>query len=506
MTVVMRSVTPFRAWRYNEKLAGDLVELIAPPYDVIRPDLQSRLYARSPYNVVRVDLGMTTPSDNDSDNQYTRSAAQLSEWKRRGILLRDDLPSVTFVEETFEGPDGRIHTRHGFLALVRLHDFEEGVVFPHEFTLSEPKEDRFRLMKSTGMSLSPVFLLYDLPGDEITAAFGAALDAGLPAFTVRDDAGTATKLWPTSDESILGSLEQNLAAARFIIADGHHRYETALRYRDYRRELDRLDTIGCDESPARENGPASSETSGRPGSPGREESPGRDDPMGCEPDSRAQAYEYALAYFSNMADSGLAIYGTHRLLSGLSADAVAALPESLAGTFRVERLAGNADVGLAEADWAHGDSATAEASRLVVSYLHGHSSGGAFGLAGPGLDAIYGIALADQEAAQAAVPDHSPAYRELDVTILQSLVLGRVLGITEADMRAEKHVTFVKDWNEAFRRLYSREFQVGFFMNPTRLDQIREVALGGERMPQKATFFYPKLPTGLVFHDLRGSV
>ena len=472
MTTVTHSVIPFRAWRYDQKVAGDLTELIAPPYDVIRPELQSHLYARSRHNVVRVDLGMTTPSDNDCDNRYTRSAAQLSEWKESGVLVRDDAPSVTFVEEVFAGPDGRTRTRHGFLALIKLHDFDEGVVFPHEFTLSGPKEDRFRLMTATEMSLSPVFLLYDLPGDEITSAWRLATNAADPAATASDDVGTVTKLWPTSDASVLGSLEQNLADARFIIADGHHRYETALRYRDYRRGLEKDDCTACDRSP------------------------------GCDSKSHDRAYEYALAYFSNMADPGLAIYGTHRLLSGLPAAAVAALPSALAGTFHVERLAGNAEAGLDGSNLTDSGPGAVEASRLLAAYLERHSDGGAFGVCGPGLDAVYGVALADQDAVRKAVPAHSTAYCGLDVTILHSLVLEKILGITEADMRAEKYVTYVKDWNDAFRQLQTGEFQVGFFMNATRLDQIREVAFGGERMPQKATFFYPKLPTGLVFHDL----
>ncbi|HEY5528939.1 MAG TPA: DUF1015 domain-containing protein, partial [Thermoleophilia bacterium] len=241
----VQSVIPFRAWRYNQRLAGPLSELVAPPYDVISPDLQPRLYARSRYNVVRVDLGMTTPSDNDCDNRYTRSAAQLSEWKKAGILVHDDAPSITFARETFAGPDGRLRNRHGFLALIKLHDFSERVVFPHEFTLSGPKEDRFRLMESTRMSLSPVFLLYDLPGDAITGAWNARISTSPSAFTVNDDVGTVTELWPTSDGAILDLVGQNLAAARFIIADGHHRYETALRYRDHRREREGAECAAC---------------------------------------------------------------------------------------------------------------------------------------------------------------------------------------------------------------------------------------------------------------------
>ncbi len=441
----VRNVVPFRAWRYSPA-AGELSRLVAPPYDVIDARLQSLLYSRSPHNVVRVDLGMTTPSDGECDNQYTRAAAQLADWKKNGILVRDAQPSLTFVEETFTGPDGRKRERRGLLAALRLHQLDGGVVFAHEHTLSGPKEDRYQLMKSTAMSLSPVFLLYDLPGDQVTAAWLAATGGQEPSTSITDDDGNTAKLWPTSDRELLDIVGQNLAGCRFIIADGHHRYETALRYQN---------------------------------------------------DHRAPAAGYALAYLSNMSDAGLAIYGTHRLIAGLDPARLAALPQSLSGTFVVDRL-----------DAATGGDGTARAAvaqAAIDRFLRDHPRW-AFGLWGPGLDAAYGLRLADAATARAAAPGHSAAYQELDVSILQYLVLERALGITAADITAGRHVTFFKDPNDAFSRLENGEFQLGFFMNATGLDQIREVAFGGERMPQKATFFYPKLPTGLVFHDLAGEL
>ncbi len=447
----METLVGFRAWRYHQGMAGDLGQLIAPPYDVVGPELQSRLHARSPYNVVRVDLGLTTPQDSETDNRYTRAAQLVAAWKESGILVRDQEPSVTFVEETFRGPDAQERTRRGFLALVRLHQFEEGIIFPHEFTLSGPKEDRFRLMKATEMSLSPVFLLYNLPGDDITAAWTAAVGAGSPEATVSDESGTTTRVWPTSDPTLLGLISRLLEAQPLIIADGHHRYETALRYRQYRLDAE-----------------------------GRPPSEGVDD----------RAFNYALAYFANMADPGLAIYGTHRLLSGLPPEEVAALPLMLADAFAVELLSQNADA----------------APAVIAAYLNAHSAGGAFGLCGPGLQGVYGVRLTKPEAVRDAAPAHSQAYQGLDVVILHSLIFERLLGITSEDMAAQKNITYFKDPNEAFSRLDAGEFQAGFFLNPTPLDQVRDVALGGERMPQKTTFFYPKLPSGLVFHDLQGLV
>lgn len=462
----METVVPFRAWRYRHEQADNLERLISPPYDVIGPELQSHLYARSPHNVVRIDLGMTTPTDNESNNQYTRAASQLAEWKTSGVLTRDSEPTLTFVEESFTGPDGHPRKRHGFLALIRLHEYGQDVVFPHEYTLSGPKEDRFHLMLATQMSLSPVFLLYDLPGDEITTAWQAGPGRGDPQATFTDPDGgpnpTTIKLWRTAEPDLLGLVRRLLAEGRFIIADGHHRYETALRYQSHRRQSN-TDKI-CSGGTAHEV---------KPGVP---------------------AYDYALAYFSNIADPGLAIYGTHRLVAGLDPESIAALPKKLPPTFAVQRLSPT------------GSQITgAAAAEAIFSYLKANPKG-AFGLWGPTLDGAYGFRLADIKAVRAAVPEHSAAYQELDVTILQALVLEGRLGITAGDLAAETHVTYFKEPKPAFTRLEQGEFQAGFFMNPTRLDQIHEVALSGERMPQKATFFYPKLPTGLVFHDLSGTL
>jgi uncharacterized protein (DUF1015 family) len=448
-------VVPFRAWRYSAQ-AGELASLVAPPYDVIGPDLQSRLYARSLHNAVRVDLGVTTPSDGDCDNQYTRAAALLAQWKESGVLVRDPQPSITFVEESFAGPDGRPGRRHGFLAAMRIFEFGEGVVFPHEQTLTGPKEDRFRLMTATAMSLSPVFLLYDLPGDGITAAWRAGLGEQAPAGTIADEAGTVTNVWPTSDPELINTVAQSLAQSRFLIADGHHRYETAQRYQQARLAK-----------------------------------------TGDDPASR-RAFAHCLAYFANMGDPALTIYPTHRLVAGLPASRLADLLRALAGAFAVERL----DIltgGLGTA----GKSGGAAAQTAIASYLRSHPRG-AFGLWGPAFATPYGLSLTDSAAAHAAASGHSAAYQDLDVTILQTLILEKALGISAADMTSERYVSFFKDSAEAFARLEAGEFQAGFFMNPTGLDQVRQVAFGGERMPQKTTFFYPKLPTGIVFHDLTG--
>jgi uncharacterized protein (DUF1015 family) len=451
------TVVPFRAWRYSAQ-AGDLADLVAPPYDIIGPELQSRLYARSLNNVVRVDLGMTTPSDNDCDNRYTRAAALLDRWKESGVLVRDSQPTLTFVEEEFTGPDGTEGHRHGFLAALRLSRFGDGVVFPHEQTLCGPKEDRFRLMTATAMNLSPVFLLYDLPGDDITSAWKDTLGGQRPTSTVVDDTGTVTKLWPTSDPLLLSLVAERLQGCRFLVADGHHRYETALRYQE-----------AAGEAP------------------------------GSKPRLR-QALDFCLVYLANMGDPSLTIYPTHRLLGGVSEREVSDLPDALRSTFELERLHGP-NPGTQGSMPGPGAAFAREA---IAAYLRNNPRW-AFGMWGPLLDAPYGLRLLDSSLAKVE-PRHTQAYRELDVTILQSLVFDQILGISAADTAAEGRVAFFKDGAAAFASLERGELQVGFFLNPVGLDQVRAVAFAGERMPQKTTFFHPKLPTGLVFHDLTGNL
>jgi uncharacterized protein (DUF1015 family) len=443
------TIVPFRAWRYDLDKGGPLERLIAPPYDVIGPELQRDLYERSPVNIVRVDLGLEYPDDNASSNRYTRAAASLDEWRRSGVLVRDTEPGITVIEETFAGPDGRTRTRRGFLACLKLESFDEGGVYPHETTLSGPKEDRFRLMRATEMSLSPVFMLYSLPGDAVMAAWERNADAA-PFATIASEKGVVIRVWPTSRPEVLGAMNRALADVRLLIADGHHRYETALRYRD---------TVGA-ENPGYKNG----------------------------------AWEYALVYLVNMEDPGLAIFGTHRLVRSVPLEQILALPQSLGHAFHVEHLSDNA-----------GDAPAA-----ISSFLDTHADGPtALGLFIAETRASYGLVLkADPLSLSAGEGDagSSPAYRRLDVTVLQKGVLEPLLSITPEDITAGTHVSFFKETDEAFRALAAGEYQAGFFMNATKLSEVKEIALTGERMPQKSTYFYPKLPTGLVLHDLHGTL
>lgn len=439
----MAIVIPFRAWRYHTDTVDGYKDVLAPPYDVIGPELQDELYRRSPHNVVRVDLPREEPEPGEEEDRYKRAAATLRLWKKNGALVRDPVPTVTVVEEDFTGPDGIERTRGGILACLRLEEFSAGVVYPHEATLSGPKKDRYRLMESTNMNLSPVFLLYSSPVDAVMSAWDEASDGRDPQAAFPSPTGTFIRLWPTSEPALIQALSWELAQAKLFIADGHHRYETVLKYRNERW------------AQGLKSGP----------------------------------WEYGLVYLANMEDPGLAIFGTHRLLEGLPEQTVQDVPQILSPVFDVEELTT--------------DPAAAELS--MRRYLESHySDGDALGVYAPQLGRALGIKLRDEDAlAQAVDPERSDAYRHLDVTVLHSLILEKMLEISPDDVAAGRHVSFHKSWKKAMGTLESNEAQVGFFMNPTRLDQVREVAGNGERMPQKSTYFYPKLPTGLAFHELR---
>ena len=465
---LMAQVIPFRPWLYDTEAVGPLECLIAPPYDVITPALRDELYQRSPYNVVRLDLNRAPGPE-----RYREAARLWGEWQAGGVLRRASQPQVTVVEETFVGPDGRNRVRRGVLALVRLADFSEGVVFPHEHTLSAPKEDRYLLMEATQAAFSPVFFLYLRPDDAVMAAWTRLADhppdatISPPATPAEGGRREILRVWHSSHPSFHETITSSLAEQPLIIADGHHRYETALRFRNARRAEAAAAGVAGGRPQTEASSPRTEYTSPLP------------------------PYEYVLAYLVNMADPGLAVFATHRLVRGLPPEKIARLPLDLAGHFFVEQLADSVE----------------EAAEVIPAFLERHQEGPtALGLFLAASRTAYGIHLRPEFEGRPfseTAERNSETYRSLDVTVLQDLVLGLHLGLPGEHAAQNDQLAFVKDWEEAFASLVRGDYQVGFFLNPTRLDQVRRIALAGERMPQKSTYFYPKLPTGLLFHDLR---
>jgi uncharacterized protein (DUF1015 family) len=441
----MAEIVPFHAIRYAATRGRALALLLAPPYDQISQDQRDEFLRRSPHNVVHLTLGEDRAGDGPGANRYTRAGAYLQAWLAEGVLRRDATPAIYPLEESFWSPDGRDLRRRGFLAAVRLHDFSEGIIVPHEKTLAAPKADRLENMRQVKANVSPLFGLYRDDGETTAQALSAAT-AGDPIAETDTDDGVHHRMWRTEEPGLVKAFQDVLASNRIFIADGHHRYETAL---EYRRLLDE-------------------ETPGLPAHGG---------------------HHYVLMLLCPMNDPGLFMFATHRLLFGLPDFSLPSFLESLSQYFRVELLDEDLRRPAGRA-WAisklaeHGGKAstflvvTAEDRRARVVTLRDDVN-----LVGAGLPP-------------------SPTLQALDVTVLHSLVLQHILRISPTAQENQENLTYVRDAGEAVNRVLSGEHQVGFLLNPTPMWQVEALGDAGETMPQKSTLFHPRLWSGLALRQV----
>ena len=432
----MAQVTPFRGIRYHESVPLD--DVVAPPYDVIPAALATELRARSPHNAVHLDLPVS-PGEEAHDAAYTGAAAAFEQWRSGGVLVREATPSVYLVDQTYRGPDGRERTRRGFIARLRLADFAERLVLPHERTHAGPKADRLRLYRAAHADLSQIFLLFPDDDGEVEDALAAAADASPAANSreARDGDGNVHRVVPLTGlaaEPIVALLRQR----PLYIADGHHRYETALAYRDERRAA----------------GDHSADT--------------------------------LMVYLCSMSDPGLTVFPTHRLIRNVAVPPLVELSERLQPFFEI---LGAPIQGL-------------DACRSLLDGLSEQADPGrVFGLYLAREDVCVIVKSRDPEATQQLVAGgFSPEAAGLSVTVLHELVLREALGMDH--QQAEKHIDYAKSVPDALSMLATGRYELGAFLNATLVDQVRAIADGGETMPQKSTYFYPKLLTGLVFDAL----
>lgn len=417
----MAEVRPLRALRYEPSVAGPLGDVLAPPYDVIDADQRAALVARSPYNVVNVDL----PEDPDGGDVYAHAARLLERWQAEGAVVRDDEPALWVLRQSYTGPDGRALTRQGFLARVRVTDYGAGRIRPHERTHPGPKEDRLRLTRATRANLSPIFSLYSDPQQRAWNAL-APFTAETPWAAATDDEGTHNELWRVGDPQTITAVQDALADAELLIADGHHRYETA---RAYAEEI------------------------------------------GGEGDHR-----YVLMCLVALQDPGLTIFPTHRLVK----DTTPAQQEALAATLR-------ADFDITASDeLAPGP----DGGPLSVGYIDGH------------FRRPYRLTLKDQAIAENALADHTAPYRRLDAAVLEALLLKGPLELTDDDISHLHRFGYARTAQQARELVESGAYDLAFVLRPTPVEQVVEVAESGESMPPKSTYFFPKLPTGLLFNPL----
>lgn len=415
----MTDVIPFRGIIYNtERVSGD--DVIAPPYDIITEESRAALYGSSPYNVVRVDAGMEIEGDGGGENKYVRARRFLDEWLREGILKRSERPSI-YLHRMDYSVRGKAKSLTGVFALVKLVE-PGGGVYPHEATYSKPKRDRLTLLDITGANTSPIFSLYNNPEGGAETVFAGARKT-VPYLKAVDAEGTAHSLWCIEEASAIKAICSDISGRPVYIADGHHRYETALEYRNMMRE--------------------------KAGSGGGGDSP--------------SAFDFVLMFLANMAlgDEAITILPTHRLIR-------AALGKvelgKIAGRFDIETLPAGAD---------------------IISSMEGLSH--AIGLYTGGKSYLLGCRGGSLEGMH-------PALGGLDVVVLHELLLKRVLDMEE--------FAYEMDPAKAVERVRGGDYGSAFFLNPTRLADVEAVALSGLRMPPKSTYFYPKVPAGLVMNSL----
>lgn len=442
----MAKIYPFQGWRYNREKVGDLAAVVTQPYDKITPTMQERYYERSPYNFVRLILGKRFPEDTEANNVYTRARQELLQWVREGILIEDRAPAIyVYVQQYRVPPDGPVKVRKGFLALGQLEDFGRGVVFPHERTLRGPKEDRLRLLRTVRAHLEPIFMLYDDPVFEIHAVLDRHI-AEPPEIEVTDEYGVAHRLWPVYAHGAIEAIQHLMAPRPLVIADGHHRYETALTYRDEQRA--RAGQV--DEQ---------------------------------------QPYERMLMALFNLRDEGLTILPTHRLIFGIEAFDPGRFLDFVARHFEVTRLPL--------------EDFSAEALARVRARLAEEGTRRiTFGLMLAGSATFYILGFRPTAETEVYCEGMTPLERTLDTAVLHRVLIERGLGMSEEAVQSERHITYVREFEESVQAVWEGRAQLGFFLNPTRVEQVYEMARSGHLMPQKSTDFYPKLLSGLIFYPL----
>jgi uncharacterized protein (DUF1015 family) len=424
----MADVQAFRALHYDLGVVGSLQSVIAPPYDVIDPAQRAALAARSPHNVVNVDL----PEAPLGGDAYEEAARLLDLWKRQGAVVRDAVPALWALQQDYTGPDGRQLTRRGIFARVRVEDYGPGRIRPHERTHPGPKEDRLRLTRATRTNLSPIFSLYDDPANAAWGAIAQQIEGTDPWGQATDADGTLNKLWRIDDGAAIGRVKMTLAETELLIADGHHRYETA---RVYAEEI------------------------------------------GGEGDHR-----YVLMCLVALQDPGLTIFPTHRLLDKVKDPSV----QQKLGRFLRE----NFEVTPIDASELRPPDDPTASTPLTMGYIDSFHQ------------QPYRLVLKDQGLADAALADYPEPYRHLDTAVLEALVFKAVLGMTEDDIAHLDGLGYSRTDEEALALVESKDYDCAFFLRGSPVRQVQEIAAAGVNMPPKSTFFYPKVPTGLLFNPL----
>ncbi|MCX7717015.1 MAG: DUF1015 domain-containing protein [Candidatus Sumerlaeaceae bacterium] len=445
----MADILPFIGTRYNSQLIGNLSCVLAPPYDVISPEMQDELYARHENNVVRLILGKDEAGDDNFSNKYVRAANTLKAWRSDGILIEDEKPAIYCYEQEFKMPSGEIKRRRGFFALVKLEDYASGRIRAHEQTFAGPKADRLKLLRATHANLSAIFVIFNDPKNEVMSMVSERM-TDKPWEEVTDDDGVIHRLWVVQKRDFLVRLREAMQSRQLFIADGHHRYETAINFRNEMREA----------------------TGRRDGN---------------------QPFDYMMMYLTNAEQDGLVILPTHRVLSRSFMSDIN-MKEVIA------ELKENFDLKDDKVDLAKPDT---DGRKVIETVEKLGKKSMAFGMVSADGKVKYltlkkGVSpvdLVDDDELQEPV-------KRLDVTVLHHYILNHVfVGNPEFELE-EDECFYVRDVKRVFDLLKSRKAGLAFIMNATPMDQVTEIVKAGIKMPHKSTYFHPKIISGLVIRNM----
>ena len=434
----MADIRPFRGVHYNPSLVKDLAKVICPPYDIISPQLQQQLYQRSDYNFVRVEFGRELPQDKDTNNRYTRAAATVAKWLEQGVLQVDKKPAIYINEHHFTH-QGRKYHRRSISCLVKLEEWDKKIVRPHEGTLPNPKSDRLNLLWALQANTSPVMTLYDDKKRTISSLLDEQT-AGRPVLKANIGNGESHRLWTVTSTETIRQIGDCLSDQPLYIADGHHRYESALTYQ---RERHTTSLPGAEEEP----------------------------------------FDFVMMTLVDFTDPGLIILPAHRLVRGLPPAALDSLTASLKTCFAVEEVLLNK-----AATQAQISGLLSEDPSEVKIILYGLKK-----------ECLLLLRLRDFSSVRPMIPYfHSEIYQKLDVSIVDHVILEELLGLAHDKVGA--FLDYTNDALDAVKRVVEQEYQLAFIVNPVRPEAIKAIADSGDRMPRKSTYFYPKIPAGLVFY------
>jgi len=455
---MLNEVKPFKALTYNPEIVGNIGYCLAQPYDVISEELLGQYYKQCPYNIVRLTLNKKNDSDTEKNNRYTRALKIFKSWKERGVLAESRTPLFWAYEQEFtlqdewavsNGKAEQIKKKlNGFIGLVKLHDYEERAILPHEKVLKKPLEDRIRLIETTEMQFEYIWGIYNDRENWVDAVLEKSRKDKPFVNYYEDLSGVTHRLWKIEDKAIINSISRVVNNDKIYIADGHHRYEAMLEIRNRMRI--------------------------------KYPNAGPDAP-----------WEYIIMYLVNFNNDGLTVLPTHRVLHNLDIKRIKDLNTKIEEFFHVKSYPfHNGEEGKARLRWLHDLKEKDQGEHKFGAYIKK-------------IRRYYLLTLKDSEAYKELVDlPYSPVWKLLDVNIINTLILRNIIGLTEAELSAQTYISYVKDIKDAIMSVNNRENQVALILNAPNLNDIVTVAENGEKMPRKATYFYPKPLSGLVFYRI----